>query len=206
MDYGESKDSDLRIPIGNFVRDCKNFAMVNKVKIVLLSQLKAGSVHDQPDESSYSETSKIGEEIDGSFFVYKPLVACDPMPDGTLRPIITPAGGRLFALEDHLTRLGRSAANLRLPIDLDAVRADIETLVRQHKYTLFLTGHSHEYKREPGDPRAIVMGLGGAPFDNPNQQYWGYGTIMQCPDDHIYVTVYDQATGNIKDTFNVPPQ
>ncbi len=84
--------------------------------------------------------------------------------------------------------------------------ADIEALVRKHKYTLFLTGHSHEYKREPGDPRAIVMGLGGAPFDNPNQQYWGYGTIMQCPDDHIYVTVYDQATGNVKDTFNVPPQ
>jgi branched-chain amino acid aminotransferase len=38
-------------------------------------------------------------------------------------------GGRLFALEDHLTRLGRSAANLRLPIDLETVRADIQTLV-----------------------------------------------------------------------------
>ena len=97
MDYGESKDSDLRIPMGNFVRDCKNFAMTNKVKIVLLSQLKAGSVHDQPDESSYRETSKIGEEIDGSFFVYKPLVACDALPDGTLRPIVKPDGGRLFA-------------------------------------------------------------------------------------------------------------
>jgi len=97
MDYGESKDSDLRIPMGNFVRDCKNFAMTNKIKLVLLSQLKQGSVHDQPDESSYRETSKIGEEIDGSFFVYKPLVACDPMPDGTLRPIVKPDGGRLFA-------------------------------------------------------------------------------------------------------------
>ena len=29
---------------------------------------------------------------------------------------------------------------------------------------------------------------------------------MQCPDDHIYVTIYDQATGAIKDSFNVPPQ
>ena len=83
---------------------------------------------------------------------------------------------------------------------------EIENIVRAHKYTLFLTGHSHEYKREPADPRAIVMGLGGAPFDNPNQMFWGYGTVMQCPDDHIYVTIYDQATGNVYASFNVPPQ
>jgi len=84
--------------------------------------------------------------------------------------------------------------------------ADIENLVRAHKYTLFLTGHSHEYKREYADPRAIVMGLGGAPFDNPSQMFWGYGTIMQCPDDRIYVNIYDQASGNVVSSFNVPPQ
>jgi hypothetical protein len=84
--------------------------------------------------------------------------------------------------------------------------ADIENIVRAHKYTLFLTGHSHEYKREPGDPRSIRMGLGGAPFDNPSQQFWGYGTILQCPDSHFYVTIYDQASGNVFDTFNVPAQ
>jgi len=42
-------------------------------------------------------------------------------------------GGRLFALDDHLTRLGRSAGNLRLPIDLDVVRADVETLVEHNE-------------------------------------------------------------------------
>ena len=42
-------------------------------------------------------------------------------------------GGRLFALDDHLTRLGRSAANMRLPVDLEAVRADIETLVEHNE-------------------------------------------------------------------------
>jgi hypothetical protein len=82
----------------------------------------------------------------------------------------------------------------------------IYNLVTSHKYTLFLTGHSHEYKRQRNDPRAVVMGLGGAPFDNPNQMWWGYLTVMQCPDDKMYVTVYDQATGMAKDTFSVPPQ
>ncbi|MGZ3443283.1 MAG: metallophosphoesterase family protein, partial [Polyangia bacterium] len=40
----------------------------------------------------------------------------------------------------------------------------IYDLVRAHKYTLFLTGHSHLYKRQSGDPRALVMGIGGAPL------------------------------------------
>jgi branched-chain amino acid aminotransferase len=38
-------------------------------------------------------------------------------------------GGRPYALDEHLARLGRSAANLRLPIDLEAVRADVVRLL-----------------------------------------------------------------------------
>jgi branched-chain amino acid aminotransferase len=41
-------------------------------------------------------------------------------------------GGRPFALDDHLARMARSAANLRLPIDLDAVRADAEALLERN--------------------------------------------------------------------------
>jgi branched-chain amino acid aminotransferase len=37
--------------------------------------------------------------------------------------------GRPFALEEHLERLARSAENLRLPIDLAAVRADVGRLL-----------------------------------------------------------------------------
>lgn len=38
-------------------------------------------------------------------------------------------GGRPFALDDHLTRMARSAANLRLPFDGDAMRAEVEALL-----------------------------------------------------------------------------
>lgn len=38
-------------------------------------------------------------------------------------------GGRPYALEEHLERLARSAENLRLPLDLDAVRADVARLL-----------------------------------------------------------------------------
>jgi hypothetical protein len=80
----------------------------------------------------------------------------------------------------------------------------IYDLVRQHKYTLFLTGHSHLYKRQKDDARALVMGIGGAPLAGSN--FNGYGTAIQGTDDRIYVTVYDQATGNVRDKFDVPPQ
>ena len=38
-------------------------------------------------------------------------------------------GGRTFALEEHLQRMERSALNLRLPVDLEAIRADIGRLL-----------------------------------------------------------------------------
>jgi branched-chain amino acid aminotransferase len=58
--------------------------------------------------------------------------------DGFLRgdgvfEVIRLYGGRPFALDDHLARLGNSAANLRLPIDLDAVRADVEALLERNE-------------------------------------------------------------------------
>jgi branched-chain amino acid aminotransferase len=38
-------------------------------------------------------------------------------------------GGRPFGLGEHMARLGRSAANLRLDVDIEAVHADIEALL-----------------------------------------------------------------------------
>jgi calcineurin-like phosphoesterase family protein len=80
----------------------------------------------------------------------------------------------------------------------------IYDLVKQHKYTIFFTGHTHEYRRQYRDPRAVIVGVGGAPLASGG--FWGYGTALQGPDDRIYVTVYDQATGNSMDQFDVAPQ
>jgi branched-chain amino acid aminotransferase len=54
--------------------------------------------------------------------------------DGFLRgdgafEVIRLYSGRPFALDDHMARLSNSAANLRLPVDVEAVRADVEALV-----------------------------------------------------------------------------
>ena len=80
----------------------------------------------------------------------------------------------------------------------------IYDLVRKHKYTLFLTGHSHLFKRQSSDPRAMVIGCGGAPLAGGT--FWGYGTALQGSDDRIYVTIHDQATRNVVQTFDVAPQ
>jgi branched-chain amino acid aminotransferase len=57
--------------------------------------------------------------------------------DGFLRgdgvfEVIRLYGGRPFAFDDHLARMERSAANLRLPIDVEAVRADAEALLERN--------------------------------------------------------------------------
>ena len=57
--------------------------------------------------------------------------------------------GRPFAFEEHLTRLERSASNLRLPLDLEAVRSDAWRLLRHAG-----TGRDHELLR-------IVVTRGG---------------------------------------------
>jgi branched-chain amino acid aminotransferase len=54
--------------------------------------------------------------------------------DGFLRgdgvfEVIRLYGGRPFALDDHLARLEGSAANLRLPLDINVVRADVDALL-----------------------------------------------------------------------------
>src|SRR3954452_23682539 len=43
--------------------------------------------------------------------------------------VFTIDDGRPFALDDHLRRMATSAQNLRLEIDLSAVRADIDALL-----------------------------------------------------------------------------
>ena len=82
----------------------------------------------------------------------------------------------------------------------------IEQTLARHKYTLFLTGHSHRYYRDhQNDPsgRTVVYGLGGVPNSGPD---WGYGIVQQGLDDRLYVTVYEQATGMPTDSFSVAPQ
>jgi branched-chain amino acid aminotransferase len=74
--------------------------------------------------------------------------------DGLLRgdgafEVIRVYEGRPFAFEEHLTRLERSASNLRLPVDLEAVRSDAWRLLAHAG-----TGPDHQLLR-------IVITRGG---------------------------------------------
>jgi branched-chain amino acid aminotransferase len=57
--------------------------------------------------------------------------------------------GKPYAFEEHMKRLERSASNLRLPLDLEAVRADAHRLLAHAG-----VGHAHELLR-------IVVTRGG---------------------------------------------
>jgi branched-chain amino acid aminotransferase len=73
--------------------------------------------------------------LDGSIMLASQAVV--PATDeGLLRgdgafEVIRVYDGRPFAFEEHVARLERSAANLRLPIDSEAVRADAHRLLAQ---------------------------------------------------------------------------
>jgi branched-chain amino acid aminotransferase len=72
--------------------------------------------------------------------------------DGFLRgdgvfEVIRLYGGRPYALDDHLARIVNSAANLRLPLDVDTIRMDVEALL--------------EANTEPEAAMRIVVTRGG---------------------------------------------
>lgn len=46
--------------------------------------------------------------------------------------VVRSYGGRLFGLDEHLERMRRSAASLRLPLDVDLVRSEIDALLAAH--------------------------------------------------------------------------
>ncbi len=85
-------------------------------------------------------------------------------------------------------------------------------IIQKHKYSIFFTGHTHEYKHDVAlDPsrRTVRLGAGGAPLavpPNGDGYFYGYGTVLQGLDGHLYVTIYDESNGNIIDAWNVPPQ
>jgi branched-chain amino acid aminotransferase len=74
--------------------------------------------------------------------------------------------GRPFACDDHLARMGRSAANLRLALDVEAVRADVDTLLERNRVgegllrVLVTRGGRRLALIEPLPPLPAVLGLG----------------------------------------------
>jgi hypothetical protein len=87
---------------------------------------------------------------------------------------------------------------------------DINTIIQKHKYALFFTGHTHEFKHTIADDpqnlgRVMVMGIGGAqPFDGLGS-YFGYGTVEQLLNGNLVIRVYDVSSGNQMVTFTVGP-
>src|SRR3954471_4196375 len=82
--------------------------------------------------------------------------------------------GHPFALDDHLERMERSAANLLLPLDADAVRADIGALLEAGQPTdgvlrVLVTRGGHRIGFLECAPRARPGGTGpGSATPCPN--------------------------------------
>lgn len=103
VDYGEAADERLlRTRIGSFAKRLKDFAKEHTVRVVALVQLMKMSPNDEPDQSNIRESAKIIEEADKILLVWRPLVACRRLYDGSVEPIEPTAGHRIFRDSDEL--------------------------------------------------------------------------------------------------------
>jgi hypothetical protein len=72
-------------------------------------------------------------------------------------------------------------------------------VIKQHPYSLLMTGHSHEFKVDQMDTcgRTIVIGTGGAaPLDGTWTSF-GYVIVDQLPGGNIRYSYYDAMSGNV---------
>jgi hypothetical protein len=85
-----------------------------------------------------------------------------------------------------------------------ATNAQSLQIIQNHKYALFLTGHSHLYHHPSGDKgRDLVLGTGGAPLISGGA-FHGYALVDQQGDGTLKVTVYDVANA-LHDSWSVGP-
>lgn len=75
-------------------------------------------------------------------------------------------------------------------------------IVQQHKYSLILTAHDHQYGHDQTafGGRSVICGLGGA-----NTAHTGFCRVQQGADGALRFTQYD-ATGNPHDSWSVQPR
>jgi hypothetical protein len=80
--------------------------------------------------------------------------------------------------------------------------ASILSILQQHKQTLILTAHNHDYEHDLSSwgGRSAVVGLGGA------GGRWGFGTVLQNTDGTLTFVQRDANGNPLGDPWTVSPQ
>jgi replicative DNA helicase len=124
IEYGARPDQqDLRLLMGGLARSLKSFAMDTHAVVVALAQLVKKPRSDEPNDSEIRETGQIAEEADKVFFVYRPDVAHERLPNGSLRPMDRDGvPGRRFFAADAPSRSVLASDDSRVYIKLGKQR------------------------------------------------------------------------------------
>ena len=79
---------------------------------------------------------------------------------------------------------------------------EILSILQQHKYTLLLTAHNHDYEHDASawGGRSTVVGLGGAGGS------WGFGTVLQNADGTLTFVRRDANGNPLGAAWSVSPQ
>jgi hypothetical protein len=79
-----------------------------------------------------------------------------------------------------------------------------QSVIANYPVTLYIEGHSHEYKEPESGSPIVVVGNGGAPLDNPGSDVFGYSLITQTASGDIEVAEYNASTNAIVNATVVP--
>ena len=79
---------------------------------------------------------------------------------------------------------------------------EVLSILQQHKYSLLLTAHNHDYEHDTSSwgSRSAVVGLGGA------GGFWGFGTVLQNTDGTLTFVQRDANGNPIGAAWSVSPQ
>jgi hypothetical protein len=80
--------------------------------------------------------------------------------------------------------------------------SEILSILQDHKYTMVLTAHNHDYEHDTSswNSRSTVVGLGGA------GGHWGFGTVLQNTDGTLTFVERDANGNPIGVPWSVSPQ
>jgi replicative DNA helicase len=121
--YEKSEKGDVRLPMGDFARALKSFAVDHGATVIAGCQFTKGDKHEEPHEGMIRETGTIADEADLILMPWPALVEGIRTGEGEFVPRVTEKGHRIFAANaQDGAELGEDPERIYLQVGKQRIR------------------------------------------------------------------------------------